>query len=129
MRLGIADRIRFLGEVAHADLATVYSAADLLILASSREGWANVLLEAMACGTPVAAAPVEGVAELFTTPAAGRVLGRRSASGVADAVKAILADPPPREAVRRHAEAFSWDTTTAGQLAVFRAVLAERNRT
>jgi hypothetical protein len=47
---------------------------------------------------------------------------------VAEAVRAIIADPPSRTAVRRHAEAFSWDATTAGQLAVFRTVLAGRNR-
>jgi glycosyltransferase involved in cell wall biosynthesis len=127
VRMGVADRVRFLGEIAHADLPAVYSAADLLVLASSREGWANVLLEAMACGTPVAAAPVEGVPELFTSPAAGRVLRGRSVAALAEAATAILADPPPREAVRRHAEAFSWDAITAGQLAVFRTVLAERN--
>ncbi len=127
-RLGVADRVRFLGEVAHGELATVYSAADLLVLASSREGWANVLLEAMACGTPVAAAPVEGVAELVTTAAAGGVLRERSAPALAETVRAILADPPSRAAVRRHAEAFSWDATTAGQLALFRSILAERTR-
>jgi len=55
---GVANRVRFLGEVSHDELASVYSAADCLILASSREGWPNVLLEAMACGAPAIAAPV-----------------------------------------------------------------------
>jgi glycosyltransferase involved in cell wall biosynthesis len=124
----VAERVYLLGEVAHDCLSQIYSAADVLVLASSREGWANVLLEAMACGTPVAAAPVEGVNELVTTPAAGRILTERSAPAIAEAVRAILADPPSREATRRHAEAFSWDATTAGQLDVFRSVLAGRGR-
>ena len=125
-RLGVAERVRFLGEIAHTDLAQVYSAADLLVLASSREGWANVLLEAMACGTPVVAAAVEGVGELVTSPAAGRILDERSAAAVVRAVQAVMADPPPRAATRRHAEAFSWDATSAGQLALFRDVVAAR---
>jgi len=54
-RLGVADRVRFLGSLDQPSLCEVYNAADALVLASSREGWANVLLEAMACGTPVIA--------------------------------------------------------------------------
>src|SRR6266851_5525534 len=46
-RQGVVERVRFLGHMAHDELAAIYSAADLLVLASSREGWANVLLEAM----------------------------------------------------------------------------------
>ena len=58
--LGVAARVRFLGLVAQDDLAMYYNAADALVLASSREGWANVLLESVACGTPVVATAVWG---------------------------------------------------------------------
>ena len=54
-RLGVAERVRFLGALPQARLRDYYGAADALVLASSREGWANVLLESMACGTPVVA--------------------------------------------------------------------------
>ena len=51
-RLGVSDRVTFIGMLPQADLRDYYNAADSLVLASSREGWANVLLESMACGTP-----------------------------------------------------------------------------
>ncbi|MDO8932730.1 MAG: glycosyltransferase, partial [Rhodocyclaceae bacterium] len=62
-RLGVVNRVHFLGAMPQAKLRMLYSAADCLVLASSREGWANVLLEAMACGTPVVATNVWGTPE------------------------------------------------------------------
>ena len=59
-RHGLNDRVRLLGPRPHRDLPELYGAADASVLASSREGWANVLLESMACGTPVVAANIWG---------------------------------------------------------------------
>jgi glycosyltransferase involved in cell wall biosynthesis len=118
-RLGVADRVRFLGHVPHEELAQLYSAADALLLASSREGWANVLLEAMACGTPVVASNIWGTPEVVAVPEAGRLMPELSATGVARAVADLLDAPPDRRATRLYAERFSWDETTAGQLSIF----------
>lgn len=120
---GLASRVRFLGQVPHEQLARIYGAADALVLASSREGWANVLLEAMACGTPVAATDVWGTAEAVTAPEAGVLIGERSAAGIADGVRRLFADLPDRAATRRYAELFSWDDTTRGQLDLFGKIL------
>lgn len=127
-RLGVADRVRFLGRVAHDDLRKLYAAADALILASSREGWANVLLEAMACGTPVAATSIWGTPEVVAEPAAGKLIPERTGASIAETVSALLADPPAREQTRAYAERFSWDETTTGQLDLFRAILAGEKR-
>lgn len=121
---GVAQRVRFLGALPQAALRDYYGAADALVLPSEREGWANVLLESMACGTPVIASRVWGTPEVVAAPEAGRLMAERSAAGVADAVNALRADYPDRAATRRYAERFSWDDTTAGQLALFSRVLA-----
>src|SRR6185312_8217526 len=68
---GLQNRVRLLGPRPHAELPALYGAADALVLASSREGWANVLLESMACGTPVVASNIWGNPEVVQEPAAG----------------------------------------------------------
>jgi glycosyltransferase involved in cell wall biosynthesis len=127
-RVGVADRVKFIGAVAHEALPEMYSAADALVLASSREGWANVLLEAMACGTPVVASTAWGNKEVVTSPAAGVLMRSSDPEGVADATRRLLASPPQRSATRRFAERFSWDATTTGQIELFEAVRRGRSR-
>jgi glycosyltransferase involved in cell wall biosynthesis len=119
-RLGVADRVRLLGPVPHADLPAVYGAADLSILSSAREGWANVLLESMACGTPVVASPIPGNDEVVQGRAAGRIAAARTPEAIAEAVRCLSADPPTRAETSAYAARFGWDATSAGQMAVFR---------
>jgi teichuronic acid biosynthesis glycosyltransferase TuaC len=125
---GVADRVHFLGLVPHGDLPKLYGAADALVLASSREGWANVLLEAMACGTPVVATRIWGTPEVVAGAAAGVLMRMRSAAGIVEGVSSLLERLPARAATRTYAEMFSWDETTAGQLILFRRMLALRAR-
>jgi teichuronic acid biosynthesis glycosyltransferase TuaC len=122
---GLGQRVRLLGARPHTELPSYYGAADASVLASSREGWANVLLESMACGTPVVASPIWGNPEVVRTPAAGLIARENSADGIAAAVRGLFAALPAREATRAYAEQFGWDETTAGQLEVFRRVIAE----
>ena len=123
-RLGVASRVRLLGPVPHGALASLYSAADLSVLASSREGWANVLLESMACGTPVIASPIPGNPEVVQSPAAGSIAKANTAEAIAEAIDGRPATD--RNATRRYAEQFSWDATSRGQLALFEAIVKQR---
>jgi len=117
---GLTDRVRLLGPRPHAALPDLYGAADASVLASSREGWANVLLESMACGTPAVAADIWGNAEVVREPAAGLIYRPNTADALAIAVRDLFATMPARTATRTYAEAFSWRATTEGQLAIFR---------
>lgn len=126
--LGLENRVRFLGVVEHRALADLYSSADLLILASSREGWPNVLLEALACGTPVVATRNWGTPEIVSAPEAGRLVDQRTPEAIADAIEKVLASKPDRAKTRTFAEAFSWDATTDGQVRLFSACLKEEGK-
>lgn len=119
---GLEARVRLVGAVANTELKWWYSAADATVLCSSREGWANVLLESMACGTPVVATDIWGTPEVVSSPAAGRLMAARTADALCAAWAVLRAEPPAREATRRHAEDFSWDATTRAQLALFREI-------
>ena len=122
--LGVADRVIFLGALDRESLRRYMIVADALVLASSREGMANVLLEALACGTPVVATPLWGTPEVVAVPEAGVLTRDRSVEGIVEGVNRLFAHYPSRDATRRYAEKFSWEDTTRGQLEIFRRVLA-----
>jgi len=123
---GVSARVRFLGALTQPRLREYYGAVDALVLASSREGWANVLLESMACGTPVIASDVGGTAEVVASPAAGVMMTERTPAALAHAARQLFASYPAAGATRSYAERFSWDETTQAQLALFERIVEER---
>lgn len=124
--LDVAQRIHFVGEVAHDDLCAYYSATDVLVLASSREGMPNVVLESLACGTPVIAAPFQGVDELISAPEAGRIAEARSAPAIVAAWRRLSARRPARAATRAFAEQLGWGPVVDAQCELYARVLAAR---
>lgn len=120
---GLSDRVRLLGPRPHAELPAYYGAADAMVLASSREGWANVLLESMACGTPVIASDIPGNPEVVQCRDAGLILGENTAAGIAAAVRDLAGAPPDRGATRRYAEGFGWGETSLGQYELFKKII------
>jgi glycosyltransferase involved in cell wall biosynthesis len=122
INLGVAPRVRWLMPVPQDQLARYYGAADLTVLASTREGMPNVLLESLACGTPVVATAVGGVPEVVTDPVAGRLVATRSAEALAAACRELLDAPPPAAEVRRFGERYGWQQPIAAQLALYQRV-------
>jgi glycosyltransferase involved in cell wall biosynthesis len=111
--LGLADRVRLLGAVPHAEMAALLAAADVMALASENEGLANAWVEALACGVPVVIPDVGGAPEVVTERAYGRIVGRTPA-GFASGIAAVLSDHTPPMTVRAGAERFTWEANTAG---------------
>ncbi len=119
------SRVRFLGHVDQSDLGDYFAAADAFVLMSSREGIPNVIMESMACGTPVVATGVGGIPEVMTAPEAGVVIAERSSAALVKGVRALMASSPDRAATRRHAEPFTWERTSSAQLAVYERCLGK----
>jgi teichuronic acid biosynthesis glycosyltransferase TuaC len=125
-RLGLVARVRFLGAVPQTELCSYYNAADALVLASSREGMPNVVLEAMACGTPVVATPVGGVPELITTPEGGELMRERSPEALVRAWTTLQERKPDRVATRKFAERLGWQSVIEAQCALYARVHSAR---
>lgn len=118
----VAERVHFLGPLDHAALPVVLSAADAMVLPSASEGLANAWVEALACGCPLVITDAGGAREVVTSPAAGRIV-ERDADAIAAAVRDLLADPLPREAVAACAARFSWEASAAALAAYYERLL------
>jgi teichuronic acid biosynthesis glycosyltransferase TuaC len=123
---GVADRVRFRGYQPQPKLAALMGAVDALVLCSDREGIANVLLESMACGTPVVATPIWGTPELVEGAPGSVLAAARTPEAIAEGVRQLLATPIDHAAVRRYAERFTWAATAEQHEAVLLAVAARR---
>lgn len=118
-QLGLERQVRFLGPVAPDDLSYVLSAADLFVLSTRNEGWANVFLEAMACGLPVVTTDVGGNREVVCSETLGTVVAFGDELAMVAAIDAALRRAWDRDAIRAHALANGWDARVAQVLAQF----------
>jgi glycosyltransferase involved in cell wall biosynthesis len=99
-----AGRVSFLGWVTGAPaLAPLYGAAECLVLPSRSEGFPSVIAEAMACGTPVLASRLDGVAELVVEGETGWLVPPGDEDALARQLSSVLARPEVVAAMRPHA--------------------------
>lgn len=126
---GGADLL-LLGEQPRDRVALAMRACDALVLPSEREGWPNVVTEALACGLRVVASAVGGIPEILghSPPGdlrLGALVPPRDPGALRAALGAVLASPPDREFVRSHAAQWSWDEPVAALCGVFDRLLGD----
>jgi teichuronic acid biosynthesis glycosyltransferase TuaC len=107
----VSDKIIWAGAVSNPELHRYYSAADLSCLASEKEGWPNVVLESMACGTPVVAMATWGVPEIIHSDSHGILVHERTPEAFAEAIDRALNRSWDRGNIVSFAEAQTWDRT------------------
>lgn len=107
--IGLTDRVCFLGTMAPEKLKLPLSAADVFVLATRNEGWANVLLEAMACGLPVVTTDVGGNAEVVCNSEFGVIVPFGDQQALTQAIGEALVKAWNRQGIIAYAEANNWE--------------------
>lgn len=127
-RLGVADRVRFTGAVAHADMPALLRSADVVTCTPWYESFGTVALEAMACGVPVVASAVGGMLDTVVHDVTGRLVPALRPRACADAVSGILRDSFLRRSLGlagrdRACARYSWDRVANGTLGTYELLL------
>jgi glycosyltransferase involved in cell wall biosynthesis len=122
--MNLAPHVNFMGQRPNSELRGWYNAADVFCLASSREGWANVIMESLACGTPVVATNVWGAPEILTTPDVG-LLVERNPDSIKEGLLNALNRRWDRLRIHRHVAERTWHKVAHEVKAVFELTLAQ----
>jgi D-inositol-3-phosphate glycosyltransferase len=122
--LGVGDRVRLLGSVEQAALPPLLRSADVVVCAPWYEPFGMVALEAMACGVPVVATAVGGLAETIIDGVTGLHVPPRQPERLAEVLAALLTDPVRRAELgragaRRARARYDWDRIAASTLDVY----------
>lgn len=126
--LGIADRVRFVGKVAHDEVAWWMAAGDIFCLPSLSEGLPTVVCEAMACGRAVVATAVDGTPEIVDDEVTGLLVPPRDADALAGALRRLLDDEALRlrfEAIslERARQTYTWAANAAAHIGLYEALI------
>jgi D-inositol-3-phosphate glycosyltransferase len=128
--LGISERTRFVKPVGQETLAEWYRAADIAVVPSYNESFGLVAVEAQACGTPVVAARVGGLATAVAHGTSGLLVDGHHPADYATACATLFEQPGAldrmRIGARGHAAQFGWDTTADQTLGVYSEAIDER---
>ena len=122
--MGLDRRVRFEGAIPQERLPLYYNSATALVMPSYYESFGLVALEAMACGTPVVAARVGGLASLVKDWDTGCLVPGHCPAPFIQRLETLLSHPDLRrsmgEAAHQHAQGFGWDTVAHRTLDVYR---------
>jgi alpha-1,3-rhamnosyl/mannosyltransferase len=126
-KLGLADRVQWLGQIPVEEMPAIYGAADVCIYPSLYEGFGFPPLEAMAAGTAVVASNASCLPEILGD--AALLIDPSDVRGFTAAVESVLSDATVRarliEAGREHVADFTWERCAAQTVALYREVLGQ----
>ena len=129
-RLGIEAHVEFRGWLNRVEVASALHECSVLALPSHTEGFGLVLVEAMACGTPIVTCPVGGIPEVVQSPRNAVFVPPRNATALCEALVTVLTDRKLREAMSaagpRDAERFDTPDVLERLHAIYRRVLTPR---
>jgi glycosyltransferase involved in cell wall biosynthesis len=106
--LGLDDRVHFLGGLSPERVRVALAAADVSVLATRNEGWANVLLESLACGIPVVATDVGGNPEVICRDDLGSIVPFGDSAALCAALANALERHWDRDGIRKYAVENDW---------------------
>jgi teichuronic acid biosynthesis glycosyltransferase TuaC len=119
----ISRQVIFAGQRPNNELAIWYNAADIFCLASLREGWPNVVMESLACATPVVATRVFGTPEIIVDPYLG-ILVDPTAQSIEAGLRTALQTEWNRSKIRAHIEkTYTWQNIATDIKATLQAIL------
>jgi D-inositol-3-phosphate glycosyltransferase len=128
-KYGLEDMVTFLGSRSQDTLPYYYSAADAVVVPSQYESFGLVALEAMACGTPVVASQVGGLAFLIQDGVTGYTVPVDDPQALADRLTTLINDPELRQRMGERAASkareYSWQIIADRVLNVYRQVSGE----
>ncbi len=129
---GMTSRVIFAGYIDDSDLPKYYNESDVVVLPSYNraEGFGMVLIEALACGTPVIGTTVGGIPYAIKNDEDGLLVPPKDSEALADAIKQILTDEKLAEGMGRRGyervnKEFTWEKSTENFLEIVREVLGE----
>lgn len=124
---GLRDHVLIAGECSHDEVPVWLAAADVFCLATRSEGWANVLLESVACGRPVVATRVGGNAEVIPDEALGLLVAPDSDAALERGILEALDRTWDEATLVGHARSHSWESTARAVLDEFRRIIGTRD--
>lgn len=125
---GIAESVTMVGPVDHRGIARYLSAADVVCLPSDDEGCPNIVLESLACGTPVVASRVGGVAEIVNETALGITIPPGDADALEAALAELLSRPVDRERCRQRVLGSTWEAVASSVIGILREAVADSSQ-
>ena len=121
--LGIAQDVRFVGQIPHSEIPSWINACDVFCLPSINEGFPTVIPEALSCGRPVVASRVGGIPEIITSTVQGILVPPRDRVELSYALEVALKSKWDKAAISASVSGYSWEAIAAEYMALYEAMV------